>query len=457
MINFNIVLNNNDLIDKYVDYADLGTLTFRNIEFDEQLLWKEDESLKYGSKSITQINSIQIDDSTIIKIVFKNCKFVHEFIIVNNSVFTIECNDCEFISSNNFAHSLLRYNDSNNKRVIFNRCDFKYFNIGDRYDIQNNLEAKICRFYLYGGTIENMTIQNIKLDSKLYFNRQDGDVENELSTKITTLIIQNTIFKENFKLHHCNIEKVTIKNTDFVKQADFYKSSFDNNTDIDFKALNFLGLTIFGHCRFTEKLIFTNVTFGNFVHFRNAIFNKGLDIDNVNIQKEINFLGVTGLDNVENQDNTSQETYRIIKYNFQKIGNQIEANKYHFLELNAHRQVTWKKLKKNFSFHVFYYETQELIKLLSEIVPSFIHWISSKYAQSWLLPVFWIMVVGWLSNCMISDAKDLFNFTEIFKYVSIINFDQKLKDSSVIFLFNKISLGYLYYQFVSALRKNTKK
>lgn len=438
-------------IRNYIDYDDVNTLTFRDIEFDEQLLWKKYESLKFGSTPINQINSIQTENSTIEKIVFENCEFVSDFIIVNNSVWSIECNDCKFISSNNFAKTLVRHNGDNSKRVIFNRCNFEYFNIGNISDIQYNLETEICRFYLYGGTIKNMTIQNIELDSKLYFNRQD--VENGASTKITNLIIENVIFKENFKLHHCNIKNVTIKDTDFKKQADFYKSSFDN--DIDFKALNFLGLTIFGHCSFTKKLILTSVTFENFVHFRNAIFNKGLDIDNVNIQKEINFLGVTGLDKVESQDNTSQETYRIIKYNFQKIGNQIEANKYHFLELNAHRQVTWKKLKKN----LFDCEMQELRKLLSEIVPSFIHWRSSRYAQSWLLPVCWIMLVGWLSNCMISDAKDLFNFTEIFKYVSIMNFDidKNFKDSSVIFLFNKISLGYLYYQFVSALRKNTKK
>lgn len=473
MIKLSEILNvdsNNNLIDSInnkIDYDGVHTLTFRDIEFDDLFLWKTDESLMFGFNTIDEINSIDTSSkSKIKKVIFNNCIFATEFSITKHQIWLIECSNCKFKGSSDFTNTLLKYNDKSSKRIIFNSCNFEYFNIGDISNIQYNLDTKICRFYLYGGKIQNMSIQNIELSSKLYFNRQggDGNGDNTLRTKIDKLIINNTIFKSNFKLHNCNIQNVKIKDTDFKKQADFYKSSFHNGVNqcgndksIYFNALNFSGLTILGHCEFTNKIIFSAVTFENFVHFKEAKFEKGLDLDYTNIQKEMNFFGVTGLDNIESQKNTSQETYRIIKYNFQKIGNQIEANKYHALELDVHRQYIWNKLKKEFSFNMFYYKTQELIKLLSDIVPSFIHWLSSKYAQSWLLPLFWILVVGWVTNCMISDVNDLFNYTEVLKYVSIVNFDKELKDSSGIFLFNKISLGYLYYQFVSAIRKNTKK
>ena len=42
------------------------------------------------------------------------------------------------------------------------------------------------------------------------------------------------------------------------------------------------------------------------------------------------------------------------------------------------------------------------------------------------------------------------------KYMSIINGDE-LKEHSFVFLVNKVLLGYLYYQFVTAVRKDTRK
>ena len=62
-------------------------------------------------------------------------------------------------------------------------------------------------------------------------------------------------------------------------------------------------------------------------------------IDGVYIEKEINFYGAKGL---ENSEHISQETYRIIKYNCQKIANQIEANKYHALELKKRKEALTK-------------------------------------------------------------------------------------------------------------------
>jgi len=449
-----------DSMSNYIDIVAPEVLLLNDIKFDKH--FKYDVSgLYWNNVKINKTNSQDI--ANIEKIQFNSCQFDNIPIIIEKDIWSIEFNNCIFKNSSvNLIKALFLDNEDSSKRVIFNNCQFSNFTIGDITDIKYNLETKLCKFYLHGGVIERLTIQNIELDTKLYFNRQDE--ENTLSTKVDRLVIENSVLLDNFKLHHCNVASVTIKDTDFQKQADFYKSSFDRgiNKDEDdksiyFKALNFNGLTIFGDCVFNEKVLFSEVSFEDFAHFKKAYFNKGLDIDYANIKKGISFFGVTGLDSKLSNDNTTQETYRIIKHNFLKVGNQIEANKYHSLELDVHRKYMWKKLKKEFSWKMLYEETQELFELLSNLFPSVIQWITSKYTQSWLLPLFWILVVGWLSNWLMSDWSNSCNINGILKHVSIANLDKELTERPAIFLFNKISLGYLYYQFIAAIRKNTKK
>ena len=476
MINSNRILStyyedtNIDNMDNHIDIKTINLLSLVDIKFDDEFIY-DGNGLRWGSHDICKIDDQNI--GIINKIQFTNCEFNRIPKIVSNDIYSIEFNNCRFKhSSGNLIKDLFSDNTDSSKSVKFNYCHFDNFIISNE-DIKYNLGVKICKFNLYGGVIENLTIQNIELSSKLYFNRQQS-AENEQKTQIKNLKIYDSVFKENFKLHHCNIQNILIKNTDFEKQADFYKSSFHNgiseynDKSIYFKALNFGGLTIFGHCEFTRKVIFSSVTFGDFVHFKKAHFENGLDLDYTNIQKEMNFFDVTGLDSSESQENTSQETYRIVKYNFQKIGNQIEANKYHALELNVHRQDTWHKIKEETWYKIqdlFFLNRGEVYfekktgTLLLDIIPSLIHKVSSNYGQSWLLPLIWILAVGVISNCLISGCSwdNISNFTEILKHVSIINLDDTLKDNPKIFLFNKISLGYLYYQFINATRKNIKK
>ena len=318
--------------------SDFNTITFRDIDFDGMVHWIEDASFTFDTTTLDSINEIDTtNQSDIDKIIFNNCTFKSEVSITTHKIWHIEFNNCIFTSRQyDYSTTLLKINDKSSKRVTFNNCKFEYFIIGDIRDIQYRVDTKLCRFDLHGGTIKNLIIQNIELISKFYINKQyDGNNE---TTTIEKLTIKDSIFKENFKLHNCQVSKIKVKDTDFEKNADFYKSKFkegfpidENNNDktIYFGALNFRSLALFGESVFNERCSFKYVTFEGYSHFRGAEFKKGLDLDYANIQKEMNFFGVTGLDSKESQENTSQETYRILKHNFQKIGNQIEANKYH--------------------------------------------------------------------------------------------------------------------------------
>lgn len=442
------------------------SLVFNKIIFNDYFIVKNDGILSASHDGFLKKVSDSSDDTyswdlyrndiedSLSEIKFIYCEFTKEPIFSSSQFTHISFHNCIF--KDRIEKIFEEYPDT---EIIFDNCKFDNISFN-----QWNEEDKIKKFKLYGGNINKLRIINNTLSEKFYINKQyDG---NNQATVINELIIQNTIFLKNFKLHNCHVNQVLIKDTDFEKNADFYKSEFkkrlfdsDDTTDktIYFSSLNFRLLALFGECVFEEKCSFKYVTFEGYSHFRGAEFKKGLDLDYTNIQKEMNFFGVKKLDTMESKENTSQETYRILKHNFQKIGNQIEANKYHSLELDIHRQRTWDKILKRDFINRFPTETSRALELLSDGFVSLFHYISSNHSRTWIVPIFWILVVGFFTNICMDCPEIKFSFMDMFKYVSIANFDKCLKEHYVIFFLNKISLGYLYYQFIIATRKNTKK
>lgn len=348
--------------------------------------------------------------------------------------------------------------------IVFKNCKFSNFiikekNIYDHIFIDNNEDGINLE-------INKLILFSSKLGGKFYINKQYAG--NDKTMKIHSLKISDTIFEENFKLHNVDVAEFSIEDTDFEKHADFFKSKFTlgtltkddvskiNEHDIGFKAINFKGLALFGDTEFQKKLIFKYVTFESFSHFRKAKLFQGLDLDYSNIQNEMNFFDVEKLDTKEAKKNTSQETYRIIKHNFEKIGNKIEANKYFALELEQ------KKINL---------ENDEPRKWLDYIVFK-IHWLSSEFGTNWFRVLILIcftsfMTVGFVHFELLKQLffnPSLFRpeyimkiINEFFQYLYILNKSEILVSHPATLLFNKIALGYLYYQFLISIRKDTRK
>jgi len=372
----------------------------------------------------------------------------------NNKTFRITENFIEIcmnkIKENDF---LIDNNELTKIEINFKNCQFSNIIIK-----KQNIKASIL--FDYDEKSKNLEIQKFiifgsKFDGKFYINKQYSG--NNQTLKINSFKLENTVFKENFKLHHTDLCEFNIEDTDFYKHADFFKSKFFkgtliedkdekiNKNDIGFKAINFKGLALFGDTEFSKKLIFKYVTFESFSHFRKAKLFEGLDLDYSNIQNEMNFFDVEKLESTKAKNNTSQETFRIIKHNFNKIGNVIEGNRYHSLELKKRRNQL-----KIFSADFFNY------------LVFFFHWISSNHSKNWVLPIIWIFAVGYftylsLDNFVCARYGCSNDLIDIFKYISIINYDDCIKKNSIIFILNKVLLGYLYYQFITAIRKDTKK
>ncbi len=428
-------------------------LRFAYLDFDVSLMSQNDDALIIDKNEIHEIIILSHDGKKEIRkiqikkikrIAFDNCRIQYLPLITAPQVWRIEFDHCIINDGYNMIKNILTKTNQN-KKVYFTECKVENLHFGDVRDIQYNSNVELCYFEFFGGTIEDLTIENIELASKFYINKQYHS--NDQTTRITNLRISNSIFKENFKLHNCEVHNSRIEDTDFEKHADFFKSIFtkgmnhnETNYEIYFKALNFKGLALFGDCGFKNKLIFQYITFEGFSHFRRAYFKKGLDLDYTNIQKEMNFFDVSGLEHVSSKEKTSQETYRIIKHNFQKLGNVIEANKYHALELEANRDKIWSTDK--FSF-----------ELLSDGLISCFNWVSSNYSRYWILPLFWIFLVGLITAQQLG-CNNL--WVDTIRYSTITQYDF-INSHPVLFLFNKAALGFLYYQFIIAIRKNTRK
>jgi hypothetical protein len=312
--------------------------------------------------------------------------------------------------------------------IKFVNCKFNH-----QFSLRNNL--KLLHF------------ENCVFEKRCYVNNQYS--KNTKSISIEKIFIKKTTFNQNFKLHNVEIKKFHIEDSDFLKNADFYKSHFKNGFDdkqISFHAINFHELALFGEAVFDEFLQFKYVTFRGYTHFRATTFNNGLDLEYANIEKEMNFFAIKNLDNKKSKEKTSQETYRIVKYQLEKVGNIIDANKYAALELDKHRIYVWSRNNVNF-------------ELLSDGIVSFLHFISSNNSRYWFVALLWIVIVSFVTVVMLE--KDYHDINLISQYSSILNgFDEfkvNFERDYFVMLFNKVALGYLYYQFLTAIRKNTRK
>jgi len=115
-----------------------------------------------------------------------------------------------------------------------------------------------------------------------------------------------------------------------------------SSTFIQFKISKsiFNDFTGFENCIFgtSNNLIeelaeFEYVTFKDILTLRNTKFLSGLNLENINLLNDANFLKI-----IVAFKNTPRETFRLIKHSFDKISNSIEANKFFIKEMTKYKE-----------------------------------------------------------------------------------------------------------------------
>jgi hypothetical protein len=318
---------------KDFDYADLFTnipnVSFYKCIFNSESLSYEDINFQYdkcifnNTWYITNVRSLKGYEA-----IYDYCDFKENVNCYGDYIKEVESSlffNCKF--KNNISL----------KRTIFKASIFKKSN----YDFTPPNELNLSIF----------EIEDCVLDDKFYFNNKN----------VNFFVLKNVEFNHKVELKHNHFKHAKITNVKFKNLFDAYSSSFDNFNINRSIFENFAG---FEKCKFGLKEAleqsnaeFEYVTFESITSFRKASFYNGLNLENTNSKESLNFLNAK----IEPQ-NTNRETYRIIKNSFDKIGNQIEANKYFLYEMRKYKEEL--KLSKTFS-------TERVIFWFNENVSNF--------------------------------------------------------------------------------------
>ncbi len=397
------------------------------------------------------------------KIHFNYCKFYLSFLELKST----ECffQDCEFYDNWIMCDYQLLENVDN---TIYQACQFyKDCNISENNELRQQLS-----YSQFNGCIFNAELSLNKIDiKKSLFNDWNGFTSNILSLNIDNCIfegrfilnnyeieevyIKNTIFKSKFEFVKCSSINFKLDNCNFLKLVEFYGTSFEKFEV--FKSI-FEDYTGFEKCLFGKeynndkelKANFNFATFLNFINFRNTNFYSGLSFEDTNLKEAPNFLNT----NIS-FDNTSRETFRIIKHSFDKIGNHIEANKFFSLEM--------KKYKNNL------FETNGLKQ------EKFIFWFNglvSDFGQNYIKPIKWLLGITIIYSFIFYGFEE--NWIKIFisddslyfKCIDILNLGAKSFLPFKKFLpegLEFLTLSFMFIQstliwhIISAIKRHTKR
>lgn len=295
----------------------------------------------------------------------------------------------------------------NVKDVIYQDCKFSE-NASISWDGENPL---IINHQLFNNCIfnKNLDFEHTTFDSKIFNNTS----KNVLS--IGNLAITHCVINSEFVLNNYNIENIiidsssfdstvsikynivkdlTVINTSFYKPADMFQSKFEKFNITKSEFFDFAGFEkcIYGIKDSTDKEYlsrFTYSTFHGLTNFRGTKFYNGIDIKNTNLIESPNFLNA-----YISYNNSNRESFRIIKYSFDKIGNHIEANKYYVYEMQKYKEeLSWKDQKQ-----------KRLLLWLNEKI--------SDYGQSYLKPVIFMLVASIIYSFVIFGYEN--NYIYIF-------------------------------------------
>lgn len=317
---------------------------------------------------------------------FKDCKFVAYGLDLN----TIKCfyQDCVFYEKWDIYNSDILGSLNNviyqscifHKEVtasplgkgkyqidcsLFNDCEFKdkieFSNVIFENAIFNNTNKKESH-------INEIHINECIVNDKFILN----------NCFITIFLAENSVFNAKVEIKNNDVYEFSLINTNFFKLVDSYNTKYRKFLIEKCIFEDFVG---FERCEFgnnkIDSLEFTAVflyaTFISFVNLRNTKFICGLDIEHINLKEAPNFLNTE----IEPQY-TNRETYRIVKNSFDIIGNHIAANKFFVQEMKKYKN----ELKGT--------------PHLQEKIIFFINEKASNFGQSYLKPVYWLVLFSTL-------------------------------------------------------------
>ncbi|MGM0641999.1 MAG: pentapeptide repeat-containing protein [Thermotogota bacterium] len=239
--------------------------------------------------------------------------------------------------------------------------------------------------------------------------------------------------------------------TEFSGEAYFIDTEFSNisvyflaatfSEDAVFSGTKFSTDTSFLYAMFIEDSYFGSSTFSGYANFMGAQFNN------------LGLVGVIfkqyGLFKEASIETADRETFRIIKHEFLKTNNRIDALEYHKREMKAY----WSELCKE-KWH----------KNIGEKCILFLNLISTYYGTNWIQGVgvtIGIAFIFYWAFLELSNAPD-WSFEAYFRFLNpahsykFLKYFCPLDSAYIVDAFGRVFIGYGYYQTIQAFRKYKK-
>ncbi|MCR1815974.1 pentapeptide repeat-containing protein [Aliarcobacter butzleri] len=448
--------------------------------------------------------------SKIEKVEFEKCTFNNDFNFIENK--TYHFNSCNFeneLTVSNcqpFENKSLFFDCEFKKEIImklqifdillFMRCRIKSLKAYNCTYIKTFLENTCteninfidCRIkeYFYLPILKNIIFERLSFQSCTFEKNVDFSLYSEVRSirisfcnfnddlilnapKIISLEIENTTFSGNVNFGNSSIETFELKSSNFVKNCNFYNTTF-------IKYNNF---------RFT--------TFNQSVNFSKAKLNN-VNFSDTNFLSFVDFSEISNIENkqIEYEKIENRKTARILKSKLDEANNIIESNYFYSIEMKKREKELEEDIKEGKNFF--------------EWLVFKIHGLSSNHSQDWLLALFWIIsftllsvtiekifsshiglsdkcVVSFLifsmiviSNIYLANSKKVYYliFIAIYFFIYLIFtedfylkcFSKTLNPFSLmqandpingIELLYKIIIAYLIYQLIISIRQNTRR
>lgn len=264
------------------------------------------------------------------------------------------------------------------------------------------------------------------------------------------------------------------ESTTFNGDACFRKATFNGNTD--FRSATFSEKTDFQSVRFQNKVDWIETKFIKHVYFSDAHFEHPVIFSNITF----GYLDLTGatfdkyaLFKDAKIKEGNRETFRIIKNEFMKVNNRIDALLFHTREMEAfERELKDKRIKKDKK----YWGKDEIILKLNKF--------TNHYGTSWpralvitllfafvfslLLALFGLdksyYIYGWndgdtlfdiVLNCMNVFLATLYKTCDLLTQTLKFDYNETKLNlfGKVLSLIARLGIGYGYFQIIQAFRK----
>lgn len=270
------------------------------------------------------------------------------------------------------------------------------------------------------------------------------------------LDLSSRVFNQEVYLNNSFFYKeVTFKSTEFKKKVNAWETTF--KSDLIFNWTDFRDKLNLTESHISKgKTDFYGTNFEGNAYFYKTEFKK-LDLKNCVIEKGIYFLDAK-------IKRGNRETNRIIKNQFTKQNNRIEALKFHHKEMSAYLLELIIEAFKNLSNLKLW----KLLKNIGDIVILFINFLSNGFGLWWFSGVVFLFVTTtfmfkyYLNNINSNIIIDFSNYEYWKYYVQFIipthKFDfitnAALTDKSyIIDYLNRLISAFGIYQTVQAFRK----